>query len=485
MMTNSNSSPKPLCVDLDGTLIATDSLWESILLLLRENFWLGFLLPWWLMKGKAYLKHQIAQYVTLDVATLPYRKNVLAFLQQEKQQGRTIILATAAHQSIAQAVASHLKIFDDIIASDIGTNMKGATKRDALKQRFGTYDYIGDSKADLPIFQAAEHAFLVTSNQGLLLKETPGIQAIFWNGVAIQTLFSAPTLTARIWLKTLRPHQWVKNILIFLPLVLSHEFLDFAKSVEVLVAFLAFSLVASSGYVLNDLLDLAADRTHPTKKNRPFASGILPIHYGPPLFVILISLSFSISWWWLSISFTGMVFLYLLMTVSYSFFFKQKMIVDVLILAGLFTHRILAGGIVITVPISSWLLAFSMFFFMSLAFLKRYIELLQLTDKKMITRRGYQINDIEMVASVGPTSGYLAVLVFALYINSETVAMLYHSPYLLWLVCPLLLYWITRVWFLAHRQQLLDDPVLFALKDGTSWFVIACISLFMLLAKFV
>jgi 4-hydroxybenzoate polyprenyltransferase/phosphoserine phosphatase len=479
MMTNSNSSSKPLCVDLDGTLIATDSLWESILLLLREHFWVSFLLPWWLTKGKAYFKNKIAQYVTLDAATLPYRENVLAFLQQEKQQGRTIILATAAHKTIAQAVASHLKLFDGIIASDVDINMKGTTKRDALKQRFGTYDYIGDSKADLPIFQAAEHAFLVAPSQ------TQGVQNLSWKGVAIQKIFSVPKLTGRVWLKALRPHQWVKNTLIFLPLILSHEFLEPTKLVEALVAFIAFSLVASSGYIINDLLDLAADRAHPTKKHRPFASGVLPIHYGLPLFVILVSLSTFISMWWLSIGFTGMVFLYLLITITYSFVFKQKMIVDVLVLAGLFTHRILAGGIAVTVSVSSWLLAFSMFFFMSLAFLKRYIELLQLTDKKMIKRRGYQMGDIEMVASVGPTSGYLAILVFALYINSETVATLYQSSYLLWLVCPLLLYWITRVWFLAHRQQLQDDPVLFALKDSTSWFVIACISLFMLLAKFV
>ena len=465
---------KPLCVDLDGTLIATDSLWESVLILLRQNFWRCFLLPLWLLQSRAYFKHKIAQYITLDVATLPYRENVLAFLQHEKNQGRTLVLATAAHHTIAQAVASHLKLFDSVIASDVNTNMKGTTKRDVLNQRFNAYDYIGDSKADLPILRAAQNAFLVAPSRALQkLTQCPPEQ-----------IFSTPKNTWVIWLKALRPHQWVKNILIFLPLVLSHQLFDWAKFEEALLAFVAFSLVASSGYVLNDLLDLAADRVHPSKKNRPFASGQIPIQYGLPLFVGLVCLSFLLSLWTLSTSFTGMLSLYLLLTMTYSFYLKQKVIVDVIVLAGLYTHRILAGCIAVTVPISSWLLAFSMFIFMSLAFLKRYTELLQLTDQKTVKNRNYETGDIEMIASIGPTSGYIAVLVFALYINSDVVTTLYHSSFILWMICPLLLYWITRVWFLAHRQQMLDDPVLFALTDGVSWFVVTCIIFFMLFAKF-
>lgn len=472
---NSKSIVKPLCVDLDGTLIATDSLWESVLLLLRQNFWLCFLLPLWLIKGKTYFKHRIAQYVTLDAATLPYRNNILTFLQNAKNQGRKLVLATAAHQTIAQAVAEHLKLFDEVIATDMHTNMKGTTKRDTLQQRFGAYDYIGDSNADLPILQAAQEAFLVAPNAALL-KQTQ---------CPPERVFSAPKLTLWIWLKALRPHQWVKNVLLFLPLILAHEFLDIAKVGEALLAFIAFSLIASSGYILNDLLDLAADRVHPTKKERPFASGLIPIQYGLPLFVALVSVSFLISLCWLSISFTGMLGLYLFVTMTYSFYLKQKLIIDILVLAGLYTHRILAGGIAVTVDISSWLLVFSMFLFMSLAFLKRYIELLQLTERKSLKNRNYEFDDIEMVASVGTTSGYLAVLVFAFYISSEKVAMLYHSPFILWLVCPLLLYWITRIWFLAHRRQMLDDPVHFALTDKISWLVVACIAGFMLFAKFV
>jgi len=399
---------------------------------------------------------------------------VLDFLQSEKNKGRSLILATAAHSTIAIAVASHLKLFDSVIASDVNTNMKGITKRDVLNQKFGIYDYIGDSKADLPILQAAKTAYLVATSRSLqtLLQYPP------------EQIFTVPKSGWLIWIKALRPHQWVKNLLIFLPLLLSHQLFNLAKFEDALLTFVAFCCVASSGYIINDLLDLSADRVHPSKKNRPFASGQIPIQYGLPLFVLLVSLGFLVSLLGLSTDITGMLTIYLLLTLSYSFYFKQKVIVDVLILAGVYTHRILTGCIVVTVPFSSWLLAFSMFIFMSLAFLKRYTELLQLIDQNRIKNRSYEIGDIEMIASMGPTSGYLAVLVFALYINSEVITILYSSPFILWLICPLLLYWITRVWFLAHRKQMLDDPVQFALTDNISWFIMSWVIIFTLLAKF-
>jgi 4-hydroxybenzoate polyprenyltransferase/phosphoserine phosphatase len=461
---------KPLCVDLDGTLIATDTLWESVLLLLRHNFLLGFLLPLWLIKGKAYLKHQIAQQITLDVATLPYRENVLAFLQREKDAGRLLVLATAAHQTIAQAVASHLKLFDHVIASDAHTNMKGTTKRDALKQRFGIFDYIGDSRADLPILQAADEAFFLGTPSASLRKQCK--------------VFSVPKTNWLVWLKVLRPHQWVKNVLIFLPLFLAHEILDLDKLGDSFLAFIVFSLAASAGYVLNDLLDLQADRAHSSKKHRPFAAGLVPIQYGLPIFVVLISLSFLISLSSLPLFFSGIVGLYLLLTITYSFYIKHKLIIDVFVLASLYTLRILAGCIATTIPPSSWLLAFSMFIFISLAFLKRYIELLQQYDQKVLKNRSYEVGDIDLIATVGMTSGYLAILVFALYINTDKVAMLYHSPEILWMICPILLYWITRVWFLAKRRRVLDDPLQFALSDKISWLVLVCVLSFILFAEF-
>ena len=448
---------KPLCVDLDGTLIATDSLWESVLLLFRT--WQIFLLPFWLIRGRAYLKYKIAQHVSLNVATLPYYENVLKFLQDEKQKGRVLVLATAAHESIAQAVAKHLNLFDVVMASDLDTNLKGVNKRDALIKRFGVYDYIGDSSADIPIFEAANKSYLVGHD------------------------FAIPKKSWTIWLKALRPHQWSKNVLIFLPLFFANQVTDIAKLVEVLLAFAAFSLAASAGYVLNDLLDLAADRIHKTKKYRPFAAGLIPIPSALVLFGILIISSLFMALWWLSLSFAMMVVIYLLLTISYSVYLKRKRVIDIFVLASLYTHRILAGGIVIMVPISSWLLGFSMFIFLSLAFLKRYIELYNLNDRRKIKHRDYDVCDLEMISNMGANSGYLAVLVFALYINSDKITNLYTSPQILWFICPILLYWITRIWFLANRNRVLDDPVKFVLTDKISWLVILCITILMILAK--
>lgn len=465
----------PLCVDLDGTLVATDTLYESLMLLLRRNPLFLFWLPIWLLKGKAYLKHQIAQRVSLNVTILPYHDSVVEFLQQQLGKGQKLILATAAHESIAMAVANHLKIFEEVIASNAQTNMKGVTKRDALLQRFGEYDYMGDSNADIPIFQAARHCFLVAPNRALL-KRIP---------CPPERLFTTPPRSFKVWLKALRVHQWVKNILVFVPLALSHQFIDFTKITEALLAFLTFSLVASAGYILNDLLDLAADRIHTKKKHRPFASGQLPIQYGLLLFSFLVVCSFTISLWKLSVLFSGMLGVYLLTTLSYSFYLKGKMITDIIVLAGLYTLRIIAGTIAVGLEASAWLLAFSMFIFISLAFLKRYVELLQLTDRKSIKHRNYTVEDRELIASVGPTNGYLAVLVFSLYINSREVKMLYEAPFMLWMICPLLLYWVTRMWFLARRGQMSDDPIEFALTDLASWFVIGCSIGCILLAKFV
>ncbi len=472
---NTQHTALPLCVDLDGTLIATDTLWESILVLLRTNPFIVFLLPFWLLSGKAHLKHKIAQQVTLSVDTLPYREEVIQLLQQEKSSGRQLILATAAHFTIGNAVAEYTQLFSEVIASDEKINLKGNEKRDLLVQRFGEkqFDYMGDSIADLPILTAANVGYLVNPSTSLR-KRYPSPHII--------TVIRPSSW--KIWLKALRPHQWVKNGLIFLPLALAHQFLNWGKLIDGGIAFLAFSLAASSGYIINDLLDLPADRIHPTKKRRPFAAGKLSIPQGIFLFIFLVIASISLSLL-LPSAFTGMLVLYLIITITYSLYLKKKMVVDVLVLAGLYTHRIVAGGIAVNVEVSSWLLAFSMFIFMSLAFLKRYIELLQLTERKSIKNRNYLIDDIEMIASVGPTNGYLAILVFSLYINNESTLTLYKSPFILWLICPILLYWITRIWFLARRGQVLDDPVQFALTDKNTWVISICIVILVLLGTFV
>lgn len=457
------NSQIPLCVDLDGTLVATDTLWECFLLLLRQKPLCAFLAPLWLLQGRAKFKQQISLRVVLEVHTLPFRAGVISFLKQEFAKGRTIILATAADEKIAYAVSGYLKFFSDVFASNGQTNLKGVNKRDALIARFGEkgFDYIGDEQVDIPIFQAARHAYLVAPS-AILSARYP---------CPPERVFQAPRATLKTWFKALRPHQWVKNSLIFIPLVLSHQLFMTEKLMVTILAFISFSLAASAGYVLNDLLDLSADRVHRTKKNRPFAAGLLPLEYGLLFFVALVVASCGIGFF-VHLQFGLVVLLYLILTLLYSFHLKRKMVLDVLVLAGLYTHRIIAGGIATHIEISSWLLAFSMFIFMSLAFLKRYVELLQLNEQKEIKNRNYIVDDIEMVASVGPTSGYLAILVFSLYIQSDATQLLYKSPAILWMICPILLYWITRVWFLAHRGQMADDPVQFALTDRVSWWII-------------
>jgi 4-hydroxybenzoate polyprenyltransferase len=275
---------------------------------------------------------------------------------------------------------------------------------------------------------------------------------------------------AALLLRVLRPHQWAKNALLVVPLLLAPGRPSPAQVLAALLAVVTFSLVASAGYVFNDLLDIEADRAHPTKRNRPFASGALPTAYGPPLFVALLVAAFGIALQALPRSFVWMLALYFAATLAYSTAIKRLVLLDILLLAWLYTHRVLAGGIAIGVPITAWLIAFSTFLFLSLAFAKRYIELRHSTPKgDRIRSRGYTTQDLEMVAAFGPASSYIAVLVFCLYVDSPAVAERYRFPTLLWFAAPVLLYWTSRVWLLAHRGQMQDDPVKFAITDRTSW----------------
>lgn len=290
-------------------------------------------------------------------------------------------------------------------------------------------------------------------------------------------------LSKALW-KALRPYQWVKNLLLFLPLVMAHKWGDAEKVRDAFLAFLAFSMAASSAYVLNDLRDVEADRRHPVKRNRPFAAGRLSRATGNMMALAALLVAFGISAPLLPVKFTGMLTLYVVLTLAYSFYLKQKLLVDVFMLAGLYTHRVLAGGAAIDLAVTPWLLAFCIFFFLSLAFAKRYAELrrVQNSPGTQMHGRAYQVEDIEIVANVGPTSGYMAVLVLALYVNSSTAETLYARPFLLWLVCPLILYWVTRVWFLARRGHLTEDPLLFSLKDRISLLVVALTALLVIAA---
>lgn len=456
---------RPLCTDLDGTLIATDLLWESLLSLVRTRPLLIFLLPFWLLQGKARFKRLVAQHAPLEVAHLPYRDEVVSFVRIAQEQRRRVVLVTAADALLAEQAARHLGI-PETVASDGKINLKGARKLEAIRDRLGDepFDYIGDGPADIPVLEAARTAYLAGPDRGRLNNRLGG------RAQPLNPL-SPPPSFGRSCSRACRPHQWSKNMLLFVPALVGHRFGDLGLWLHLITAFFSISFMASAVYILNDLLDLSSDRCHPHKKNRPFASGDLPIPAGMVLFFILVTASLLISLAILPRLFTWLLLLYAVLTTLYSLSFKRKLMVDVLVLAGLYTLRVLAGGYPFGIELTFWLLSFSMFLFLSLAFAKRYSELLSLLgrDGTQPAGRGYSTADLDMIRSFGPVTGCLAVLVFALYINSDAVLALYARPQILWLVCPVLLYWISRVWFIAHRGQLPEDPVLFALHDGRSY----------------
>ncbi len=456
----------PLCVDLDGTLIKTDLMCESMVRLLKRNPLYVFVLPFWWLKGRAFLKREIGARVELDVTTLPYHQPLVDFLREEHRCGRPIFLATASDRKLAQPVADHLGLFTDVLASNGETNLRGTRKLRAMEQRFGPrgFDYAGNSSVDLPVWQRARQAIVVNA------RETVTAQAR--RLATVSRVFNEPQVPVQSVLKTLRPHQWIKNLIIFVPLLTSHQLNNATLLGDAILAFMAFSLCASSVYVLNDLLDLDADRHHPTKKLRPFAAGDLSLPAGFVLVFLLLAVSGGLALL-LPRTFAVVLALYFALTTSYSWRLKQLMLLDVFFLAGLYTMRLIAGHEASGIAYSFWLLAFSMFIFLSLALVKRYLELLGLRqeDKHGAKGRGYTANDLEMVATLGTTSGYLSALVLALYVNSSEVRVLYQHPTLLLLVCPLLLYWISRVWLIAHRGQMHEDPIVFALKDRASYVI--------------
>ncbi len=468
---------RPVCVDLDGTLVSTDTLWEGVVALLKQRPWLLFVLPFWLLGGRARFKKAVSGHVTLDPATLPYREDLLSVLTEMKGRGHKLVLATAADTQVASSVAAHLGLFDQVFASDGEENLKAESKRKRLVEKFGEggFDYIGDSSADLTVFASAASGFLVGASSSTARR------AEATNKVVV--LSRRPSIL-RAALRELRIHQWAKNALVLLPLVLSPQIPTQEVITAGVLAALAFSLCASAGYVVNDLLDLGADRVHKTKRTRPFASGDLPVVLGPVLFVGLLVASFGLSLLFLPLGFTLMLALYFVGTMSYSLELKTRLLLDVLVLAGLYTHRILAGGIATGVPISAWLLGFSMFFFLSLAFAKRYVELLPLAAGGKIKNRAYYKTDLQMIASMGPASGYLAALVFSLYVENGAHQGAYREPVLLWLAVPVLLYWVSRVWILTGRGEMQDDPVKFALKDRLSLACAVLIGAIAALARF-
>jgi 4-hydroxybenzoate polyprenyltransferase len=453
----------PLVVDLDGTLIKTDLLVESVCSLLRQEPLALVALPIWLLRGRAALKRAIAERVQLEPALLPYRAELLDYLRAEHGKGRSIILATASDEQFARQVADHLKLFAMVLGSDGINNLAAERKRARLVAQFGEngFDYVGNESRDMAVWSSARKAIVVSPSPRL--KRTVAKFAQF------ESAFEERGPSLGEYLRALRPQQWLKNILVFIPLFAAHLFTEPILLIRTIIAFLAFCCCASSGYLINDLCDLPADRHHPSKRLRPFASGRLPLAYGlvtaPALVVLACLLSWLLSWWS-----AGFLLLYFTLTVAYSLRLKQAVLLDVFLLATFYTLRIVAGGLAAAVALSVWLLAFSMFLFLSLAFIKRYAELVIMrgVDGDQAKARSYELGDAELLVSKGTASGYAAVLVLSLYIASGSVKVLYSTHQILWLVCPLLLSWIGYLWFVAHRGKMHHDPLVFAVRDRTS-----------------
>ena len=455
----------PIVVDLDDTLARTDFFFESLLVFIKQNPINIFYAIYWLMlNDRAYLKSKIAQAVDIDVTTIPLNKPLIQWLGNKKKLGHEIILATATHRKYADDVANHVGLFNQVLATEDGFNLKGVNKEKKLIELFGLkgFIYVGDSKADLRVWRSAESAVLVGGSKQTkdeLLKIA-----------RLQHEFPR-ALDKKVWFRAIRIHQWVKNFLLFVPLLTSHNLNDAGKLGLAITAFFAFSFCASAVYILNDFFDLNDDRKHRTKHQRAFASGDLSIIKGGIVFsaCMILSLVLSIL---VSAKFLLIICIYFIATLLYSLYLKSQMMVDIILLAGLFTLRIIAGAVAIQVELSFWLLAFSMFIFLSLAIMKRYIELLAIKnthEQHTLKARGYYVSDINILSSLGTTCGCLAVLIMAFYVNSPDVIKLYSQQEILWLMCPLLLFWICRTWLKASRGNVDDDPITFVIKDKVSW----------------
>ena len=487
-----NASLPVLCVDLDGTLVKSDTLHDSALAVARHRPLALLKLPGWLLQGKASLKRHLAETIQLDVAHLPYNRELLQYLEQQRALGRPIYLATAADADTANRIAAHLGLFTGVLASDGQLNLAGKNKLAAFQSRFGDdFAYIGNALPDLPLLQH--------SQEPMVANATPGLRAALRRArITPVRSFNERASKFKSWLKAIRLHQWAKNTLIFLPLLLAHAWAPGIIAAAV-VAFFSFGLCASATYIVNDLLDLEADRQHPRKRRRPFASGDLSALSG--IFVIVVFLAASLvlallvpkvlaalspELLYLIIPHYFLLWLgiYLVTTLAYSLRLKRSVLVDVIVLSGLYTIRIIAGSAATGVIVSTWLGSFSIFFFLSLAFVKRFAELENLRDRGGVSAsgRGYHVTDIEQLRSLGSASGYVSVAVLTLYISNLDAAQLYHHTRRLWLLVPVILLWISRLWLQASRGELDEDPVVYAVTDRRSLFLGAVVVLIILSA---
>lgn len=467
----------PLVVDLDGTLTPTDTLVESVLLLAKRAPLALCRLPFWLLRGREVLKSEIARRVAIAPDELPYREDLLDWLRAERANGRELVLATAAHRTIAEGVAGHLGLFDRVLASDAARNLKGPHKLAAIRAEVGpAFAYAGDSAADLPVWEGAQAAVLVGASNAVVRT----VRARH----PVEREFARPAAGLAVWRKALRMHQWTKNLLLFVPLLTAFSFLP-GDLATMALAFLCFSIAASATYIANDLWDLGNDRKHPRKRLRPFASGALPVASGVAAALLLLGTGLALGFL-VKPAFAAMLLAYVAVTTAYSWFLKERVLVDVLVLSLLYTMRIVTGSVAVDIHTSSWLLAFSLFLFLSLALVKRCSELQLLQERGQASAHGrdYRVVDLAVLWPMGLASALCAVVVLGLFINAPETRERYASPALLWGLVALMIYWLGRLWIKTARGEMDDDPVLYALKDRGSRVVVAAMVAVALCAYF-
>ncbi len=464
----------PLCVDLDGTLTYSDTLLEGIVSHPRDGRLARAILTLCL-RGRAAFKHCIAAGAPFDAALLPYNQPLLDYLAKERDDGRYLVLATAANRAIAESVVNHLGLFDEVVASDETRNLKGPVKARALSARFGKHGfaYAGNDKCDLPVWEASGSALLVNVSTGVE-KRARGL-------VPVEAAFAEYSSPSRALLRAMRPHQWVKNLLVFIPIFTAHAVSDLAAWYNALLMFAAFCATASSIYLFNDATDLAADRHHPRKRLRPFASGALPLGMGLSAACLL-----AIA----GIGFAGasgtvpVILTYAVISTTYSLSLKEQPLVDVFMLAALYTIRLFGGGVSTGHELSLWLLAFSGFLFLGLALLKRVAELssTRRSQDQLVVRRGYASSDMQVLQTFGCCASFASSLVLALFVQREATATQYASPGLLWGIVPLMLFWQCRLWLSTTRGYMHDDPIVYSARDWVSWIVAGSVLFILLLA---
>lgn len=476
-----NSTP-PLIVDLDGSLLRGDSLHEGVAASLsRPGVLLGAARAL-ATNGRAALKRYLADRADVDADLLPVNRAVLDFVRAEHESGRKIYLATGADSSLASAIARRFPEFDGSFGSDGTTNLTSENKLELLVAQFGAkgFDYVGNSTKDIAVWREANRAYLVAPGGS-------GSAVPRWaRGIEFAGVLHEEGKSAwRVWLKELRVHQSLKNLLLFLPLLAAHDFGN-ARSVLLLIAgFIAFTFMASSVYLLNDLLDLRSDRMHARKSQRPLAAGlILPLHaLGVSALLAVVALAAALA---IGIPFFVVLVGYAVLTCLYSFWLKRVTLVDVVVLAMLYMVRILAGAVISGISLSFWFTGVALFLFVSLALVKRYTELSRPVAPDAhhaLPGRGYVRSDAAVVLPLGIGAGMAVLLLMAIYLQSDAVARLYPSGVFLWLVIPAMFYWIANIWIQAGRGAMHDDPIIFALRNPASLIAAAIIALLFLAAS--